>query len=112
MRWRRECLALAFFATASGDLLGGVAQRIETRRALAAGDRILAHRVRKRAPITSVRERAQDALLFATQDERILARTGGDYLKFYDQPEGSARDIAEAWWSKFGHFWALADSTR
>jgi hypothetical protein len=161
------------------DLPRGVAQRTETRRALAAGDSILAHGVRKRVPITIpftrselaldrdtvayfvarladtsfysiggcdeveivtwdaseklgqlgpgivpilvqrisdpdpfVRERIQDALLFATQDERILARTGGDYLKFYDQPEGSARDIAEAWWSKFGHFWALADSTR
>jgi hypothetical protein len=161
------------------DFPGGVAQRIETRRALAAADSLLARGVPKRLPITTpftrsdlaldrdtvayfvgrladtsfysiggcseveivtwdaseklgqmgpgvvpilvkriadpdpfVRERVQDALLFATQDERILARTGGDYLKFYDQPEGSARGIVEAWWSKFGHFWTSADSTR
>jgi hypothetical protein len=59
-----------------------------------------------------VRERVQEALLLATQDERVLARTGGDYLKFYDQPERSPLDIVETWWSKFGHFWMPADSTR
>lgn len=63
-------------------------------------------------PNPFVRERVQDALLFATQDERILARTGGDYLKFYDQPERSPSDLVEAWWKKFGHFWTAADSTR
>jgi hypothetical protein len=59
-----------------------------------------------------VRERVQDALRHATQDERILARTNGEYLKFYDQPAGSSREIVAAWWTKFGHFWVPADSTR
>ncbi len=63
-------------------------------------------------PNPFVRERVQEALLLATQDERVLARTGGDYLKFYDQPERSPRDIVETWWSKFGRFWMPADSTR
>ena len=36
-------------------------------------------------PNPFVCERVQEALLLATQDERILARTNGDYLKFYDQ---------------------------
>jgi hypothetical protein len=63
-------------------------------------------------PNPFVRERVQEALLLATQDERILARTGADYLKFYDQPGRSPRDIVETWWSKFGHFWTPADSTR
>lgn len=63
-------------------------------------------------PNPFVRERVQDALSFVTQDERILARTGGDYLKYYDQPDRAPRDIIEAWWRKFGHFWAPADSTR
>ena len=161
------------------DLPGGVAQRAETRRALAYADSVMAHGGPRLTPITSpftrselavdpealsyyvaqladtsfysiggcsdveivmwnaseklgqmgpgvvpvlvrriadpnpfVRERVQDALLFATQDERILARTGGDYLKFYDQPATSSRDIVDAWWSKFGHFWTQADSTR
>jgi hypothetical protein len=62
-------------------------------------------------PNPFVRERVQEALLFATQDERILARTGGDYLKFYDQPATSPKDLVEAWWKKFGHFWIPADST-
>lgn len=62
-------------------------------------------------PDPFVRERVQEALLLATQDERILARTDGEYLKFYDQP-ATPRDVTEAWWSKFGHYWASADSTR
>jgi hypothetical protein len=71
---------------------------------------VLVHRVTDPDPF--IQERVQEALLFATQDERILARTGGDYLKFYDQPERSPRDVVAAWWSKFGHFWTPADSTR
>jgi hypothetical protein len=63
-------------------------------------------------PDPFVRERVQYALLLSTQDERILARTGGDYLKFYDQPERSPSDIVEAWWTRFAHFWTPADSTR
>ena len=63
-------------------------------------------------PDPFARERVQEALLLATQDERILARTNGEYLKFYDQPASSARDITETWWSKFGHYWVSADSTR
>jgi len=63
-------------------------------------------------PSPFVRERVQEALLYATQDDRILARTGGEYLKFYDQPSRSPRDIAETWWAKYGHYWTLADSTR
>jgi len=161
------------------DLPGGVAQRAETRRALAGADSILAHGSPKRIPVTRpftrselavdpdtvswyvahladtsfysiggcsevelvswnaseklgqmgpgvvpillqriadpdsfVRERVQDALMSATQDERILARTGGEYVKFYDQPGRAPRDIVEAWWTKFGHFWTSADSTR
>jgi hypothetical protein len=63
-------------------------------------------------PNPFVRERVQDALLFATQDESILARTGGDYLKFYDQLGRSSTDIVDAWWKKFSFFWTAADSTR
>ena len=63
-------------------------------------------------PDPFVRERVQDALSFVTQDERILARTDGDYLKYYDQPDRDPRDIIKAWWQKFGHFWLPADSTR
>lgn len=63
-------------------------------------------------PNRFVRERVQDALLFATQDERILARTVGDYLKFYEQPARSPQEIVEAWWKKFGRYWTLADTTR
>jgi hypothetical protein len=63
-------------------------------------------------PSPFVRERVQYALLLATQDERIIARTGGEYLKFHDQPERSPRDIVEAWWAKYGHFWVVADSAR
>ena len=161
------------------DRPGGVAQRVETRRALAFADSVMAHGGPKPTPITSpftrselavdadtvsyyvaqltdtsfysiggcsevevviwnaperlgqmgpvivpvlvqritdpnpfVRERVQEALLLATQDGRILARTGGDYLKFYDQPAASPREIVEAWWRKFGHFWTQADTTR
>ena len=63
-------------------------------------------------PDPFVRERVQEALLYATQDDRILARTGGEYLKFYDQPSRSPRDIVEKWWAKYGHYWTLADSSR
>jgi len=63
-------------------------------------------------PNPFVRERIQEALLHATQDDGILARTNGEYLKFYDQPEGSAPEIVRAWWTKFAHYWVPADSTR
>lgn len=63
-------------------------------------------------PNPFVRERVQEALLYATQDDRILARTVGEYLKFYDQPSRSPRDIVETWWAKYGHYWTLADSSR
>lgn len=63
-------------------------------------------------PNPFVRERVQDALLLVTQDERIMARTNGEYLKFYDQPAASSASVVNAWWAKFGHFWASADSTR
>jgi len=63
-------------------------------------------------PNLFVRERVQEALLYATQDDRILARTGGEYLKFYDQPSHLPRDIVGAWWAKFSHYWTPADSTR
>jgi hypothetical protein len=62
-------------------------------------------------PSPFVRERVQEALLYATQDDRILARTGGEYLTFYDQPSRSPRDKVETWWAKYGHYWALGDST-
>jgi hypothetical protein len=62
-------------------------------------------------PDPFVRERVEYALLLATQDDRIMARTGGDYLRFNDQPGRLPREIAEMWWRKFGHFWASADST-
>ncbi len=51
-----------------------------------------------------VRERVQEALQSATQDERILARTGGEYIAFY-KPGTSAPEVAKAWWVKFGRFW-------
>jgi hypothetical protein len=63
-------------------------------------------------PNPFVRERVQDALLFATQDERIMARTGNDYLRFYDQPDTPPAEITRKWWSKYRHFWASADTTR
>ncbi len=63
-------------------------------------------------PNPFVRERVQEALLYATQDDRILARTAGEYLKFYDQPSRPPRDIVEAGGEKFGHYWTPADSTR
>jgi hypothetical protein len=71
---------------------------------------VLVERIEDPSPF--VRERVQDALLMATQDERILARTNGEYLKFYDQPAGSSRDIVRAWWAKYGHYWTPADSSR
>ena len=161
------------------DLPGGLAQRVEARRARAEADSIMAHGIPRPTPITRpftrselafdadtvslyvarladtsfysiggcsevetvfwnaserlgqlgpgivpvlvkriddpssfVRERVQDALSFATQDERILARTGGDYLKFYDQPGTPPTDVVQVWWRKFGYFWTAADSTR
>jgi hypothetical protein len=63
-------------------------------------------------PNPFVRERVEEALGLATQDERILARTDGEYLKFYDRPTSSPRDIVTEWWGKFSHYWATADSTR
>ncbi|HEX7076865.1 MAG TPA: hypothetical protein VF363_00410 [Candidatus Eisenbacteria bacterium] len=63
-------------------------------------------------PSPFVRERVQEALLYATQDDRILARTGGEYLKFYDQRSRRPRDIVETWWAKYGHYWTVADSSR
>ena len=63
-------------------------------------------------PNPFVRERVQEALMMATQDERVMARTHGEYLTFYDQPTRSGRDIVAEWWAKFGHFWLPADSVR
>ncbi len=63
-------------------------------------------------PNPFVLERVQEALLLATQDERILARTNGEYLRFIDQPASSSRNIVGAWWAKFGRYWVPADSTR
>jgi hypothetical protein len=71
---------------------------------------VLVERIEDPSPF--VRERVQDALLMATQDERIWARTNGEYLKFYDQPASSSRDIVRAWWANYGHYWTPADSTR
>jgi len=71
---------------------------------------VLVQRIADPSPF--VRERVQEALLHATQEDCILARTGGEYLKFDDQPSRSPRDIVEAWWAKFGHYWTPADSTR
>jgi hypothetical protein len=58
-----------------------------------------------------VRERVQEALLLATQDERIMARSGGEYIKFYDQPDPPP-EVVKAWWTKFGHFWVPPDTLR
>ena len=58
-----------------------------------------------------VRERVQEALSSATQDERILARTDGEYLRFYDNPAPPS-EISRNWWVRFGRFWALADTVR
>jgi hypothetical protein len=52
------------------------------------------------------------ALLLATQDERVLARTGGEYvnpgmvLDGSDSRRGAA--VARAWWQEHGHFWTDA----
>jgi hypothetical protein len=59
-------------------------------------------------PDPFVRERVEEALSSATQDERILARTDGQYLRFYDNP-ASPDEVVRAWWAKFGRFWASAD---
>ena len=71
---------------------------------------MLVERMADRSPF--VRERIQEALLLVTQDERILARTNGEYLKFYDRPASSSREIVAAWWAKFGHYWVQSDITR
>ena len=63
-------------------------------------------------PDPFVRERVQEALLYATQDERVLSRTGGEYLKFYDRPDVLPRDIVRAWWASFGHYWSPTGSIR
>ena len=63
-------------------------------------------------PDPFVRERVKEALRLATQDERILARTGGEYLKFYDTPSKTVPDVVQGWWAMFGRFWVPADSVR
>jgi len=63
-------------------------------------------------PDPFVSERAQEALSYVTQDERILARTGGEYIKFYDQPGVPAHDVVRAWWGKYARFWTPAASSR
>jgi hypothetical protein len=59
----------------------------------------------------SVRDRVQEALLYATQDDRILARTGGDYIRCYESAGAAAQDVVKAWWEKYARFWS-ADSVR
>ncbi len=61
-------------------------------------------------PNPFVRERVQEALMYSTQDERILARTGGEYITFYDKPGIPAPEVVGAWWAKFSRFWAPADT--
>lgn len=61
-------------------------------------------------PDPFVKERAQEALSYATQDERILARTGGEYLRFYDKRDAPVK-IVRDWWARYGGFWAAADTT-
>jgi hypothetical protein len=63
-------------------------------------------------PDPFVRERVQEALLLATQDETIMARTGDDYIKFYDQPDTPPAEVVKAWWRKYHKFWAPSDSSR
>jgi len=49
------------------------------------------------------------ALLLASQDESILARTGGIYVNPESVLDGAPHDrnaaIARAWWTKHRHFW-------
>lgn len=63
-------------------------------------------------PDAFVRERVQDALLLATQNEQVLARIGDDYLKFYDQPDTPPTEVVRKWWAKYRHFWVPADTAR
>jgi len=63
-------------------------------------------------PDPFVRERVQEALLHVTQNERILVRTDGEYLKFYDQPASAPRDVVRDWWAKYGHFWPQVGKLR
>jgi hypothetical protein len=63
-------------------------------------------------PDPFVRERVQEALLLATQDERIMTRTGDDYIKFYDQPGTPPAEVVKAWWSKYHNFWGRSDTSR
>jgi hypothetical protein len=63
-------------------------------------------------PNSFVRERVQEALQLVTQDERILARTGGEYITFYDKPGTPAPEIAKAWWARYRRFWAPLDTVR
>ena len=62
-------------------------------------------------PDPFVRERIEEALSAATQDERILARTDGEYLSFYNNPSPPP-EVVTKWWARFRHFWALADTVR
>jgi hypothetical protein len=59
-------------------------------------------------PDPFVRERVEEALSSSTQDERILARTDGEYLRFYDNP-APPDEVVRAWWAKFGRFWSSGD---
>jgi hypothetical protein len=49
------------------------------------------------------------ALMLASHDEAILARTGGEYADPEGVLEGAPHDrnaaIARAWWAKHRHFW-------
>lgn len=67
---------------------------------------------RSEDPDAFVRERVQEALLLATQDERIMTRTGDDYIKFYDQPGTPPAEVVRAWWNKYRRFWAPSDTPR
>jgi hypothetical protein len=63
-------------------------------------------------PDPFVRERIQDALLLATQNDGIMIRTGDDYIKFYDQPATSPSEVVQAWWNKYRRFWAPPDTSQ
>ncbi|NOT32655.1 MAG: hypothetical protein HOP12_00620 [Candidatus Eisenbacteria bacterium] len=59
-------------------------------------------------PDEHVRDRAREALLLATQDDRILARTGGEYLELH-QPRAESRASAQEWWTRYRGFWTPAE---
>lgn len=63
-------------------------------------------------PIHSFASGQQEALLLATQDERIMIRTGDDYIKFYDQPGTPPSEVVRAWWMKYRRLWAPSDTSR